>query len=529
MVDKNDGRANFAEALDTDAWLRHDSIAYQAAVRSGAPACFEFKTGLRLTYGELDTLVGKCAGWLERIFGDPRGVRVAMLSRNSINFIVLLYACERAGAIFQPLNWRLAGAELHLLAEMASPRLFVYEEEFESQALEALRDLQITAVRISAEDDRFRAGIDAAPSAAAKPAGPNDPCLLLSTSGTTGKPKGVIVTRKNLFASAVNFSLAGHVTPETVQLCDLPIFHVAALYCQVRSTLFQGGLLYISDRLHVPTTLQRLSDASLGITHYFLVPQIAQMLLDDPAFAKADLSRIAVFTGGAPAPQGVMDRFLTCGIPLTNGLGMSEAGTIMTMPVDLQAIRRKPQSVGIPAYMLEVRVVSADGRDAEAGQVGEIWLRGPSITPGYWNNPEATSAAFSGSWFKTGDAGRRDEDGFYHLVDRWKDMYISGGENVYPAEVESVILSVDAVADAAVIGVPDQRWGEVGCAYVVLREAATVEAEQILAHCSRRLARYKQPALIRFVEDIPRTASGKIKKDILRRQFADTLPQSSGS
>ena len=508
----------------SDPWFECDSVAYQASLRPESPACFEFKTATRLTYRQLDGLVGRCGGWLFKTLGDPSGVRVAMLSRNSINFVVLNYACERIGAIFQPLNWRLSGHELRMLVEMASPRILIYEEEFEFQAVEAMQDFPIVAVKIDAREDRFRAGIGAAPVVAGKAAGPNEPCLLLSTSGTTGKPKGVIVTRRNLFFSAINFALAGQVTDKTVQLCDLPMFHVAGLYGPVRSTLFCGGLICISDRFHGSTTLQRMSDPQLGITNYFLVPQIAQVLLDDPAFAKADLSRMRIFTGGAPLPLSVAEKFLARSIPLVNGFGMTEIGTVMTMPTDLDVIRRKPQSAGVRSHAIDVRIVSAEGRDVETGQVGEIWLRGPSVTQGYWNNPQATSAAFVDSWFRTGDAARCDQDGFYYLVDRWKDMYISGGENVYPAEVESVILSMSGVADVGVIGVPNARWGEVGCAYVVPSEGASVSAEQLLAHCSSRLARYKQPAWIRFIETIPRTASGKIRKDLLRRQFDDSTP-----
>ncbi len=505
-------------------WLARDAVAYHATVRPNHLACLEFKTGERVTYRELDRLIAKCTGWLFQVLGDPSGVRVAILARNSIDFVVLHYACERAGAIFQPLNWRLSGPELQVLAQLGEPQLFIYEQEFELQAREAVSGLSAIALEISPQEDRLRAAIEASDAVAPQPGGPDTPCTLLSTSGTTGKPKGVIVNRRNGFFSSFGFSSAGQMQLDSVMLTELPMFHVAALYSGVRATLFAGATLCIADRFATGSTLQRLSDPALGITHYFVVPQIAQMLIDDPAFRAADFPRLkAVFTGGAPVPQILIERYVAAGVPLVNGFGMSETGTVFTMPMDLEIIARKPKSAGLPAPAIEARLVGLDGKDVKPGDPGEVWLRGPGVTPGYWNQPEATRNAFADGWFKTGDAACQDEDGFYQLIDRWKDMYITGGENVYPAEVESVLAAVQGVADAAVIGVPDPRWGESGCAYIVLEAGAAVTAEEILSHCAVRLARYKHPSRFVFVEALPRNAGGKIKKDVLRRQFEEAL------
>jgi fatty-acyl-CoA synthase len=517
-----DTMANEISAGHPPAWLARDAVAYHASVRPNHLACLEFKTGERVTYRELDRLIAKCAGWLFHSLGEPLGVRVAILARNSINFIVLHYACERVGAIFQPLNWRLSGPELQVLAQLGEPQLFIYEQEFERQAREAVSGLSAMTVEISPEEDRFRSAIDASDPAVPRPAGPDAPCTLLSTSGTTGKPKGVIVTRRNAFFGGFNFASVGQIQLDSVLLCDLPTFHVAALYSGPRATLFCGATLCIADSFAAEATLQRLSDPNLGITHYFLVPQIAQTLIEDPAFRPAHFPRLeAIFTGGAPVPQILIERYVAAGIPLINGFGMSETGPVFTMPIDLEAIGRKPLSAGPLAPAVEARVVDRDGNDVKPGDAGEVWLRGPGVTPGYWNQPDATRNAFADGWFKTGDAARQDDDGFYQLIDRWKDMYITGGENVYPAEVESVLAAVQGVADAAVIGVPDPRWGESGCAYIVLDAGAAVTAEEILSHCSARLARYKHPSRFLFVEALPRNAGGKVKKDILRRQFEE--------
>jgi fatty-acyl-CoA synthase len=507
---------------DTPAWFDKDPIQYHAGVRPNRLACLEFRSRERLTYRELDRQIAQCAGLLVKMLGKPAGVRVAVLARNSLDLVLLHYACERTGAIFVPLNWRLSGPELKLLLEDARPRIFVYEEEFDRAAVEAASGLsQLSVIRIALGNNEFRSGVRASEPAANSFAPLDAPCTFLDTAGTTGKPKGVIVTRANLFFGAFNISHVAHLGPDSVMLCDAPMFHVIGLSAQVRGTFYAGGVLVISDRFTPSGTLERIADRELGVTHYFCVPQMAQAVIDDPSFRSQNLSHLkGLFIGGAPLPETLALRFVAAGVCVSQGFGMSETGTVAHMPLDLDVIRRKPRSVGLPAPAVEMRLVTADGRDTTPGEPGELWLRGPGISPGYWNQPEVTRQAFAGGWFHTGDVARRDDDGFYELVDRLKDMYITGGENVYPFEVESAILTLPGVADAAVVGVPSERWGESGCAYVALRPGATVTAEQVLAHCATRLARFKLPAWVRFVESIPRTASGKILKDVLRRDFA---------
>jgi fatty-acyl-CoA synthase len=219
-------------------------------------------------------------------------------------------------------------------------------------------------------------------------------------------------------------------------------------------------------------------------------------------------------------PPALTKKLLADGIMAVNGYGLSETGTAIHIPLDPMIAEVKLGSVGTPAPFIDVRLVGQDGHDVKIGEIGEIWLKGPGVTQGYWNQPEVNAKCFEGHWLKTGDAARQDEDGFYFIVDRWKDLYISGGENVYPAEVESALREIDGVLDAGVIGVPDEKWGESGCAFVVLASNAKMDSDAILDRCSERLARYKHPAHIRFVDAIPRNASGKILKNLLRDQFA---------
>jgi fatty-acyl-CoA synthase len=280
----------------------------------------------------------------------------------------------------------------------------------------------------------------------------------------------------------------------------------------------------ISDRFAPRTTLERLSDPRLGVTHYFVVPQMVEALMREPGIDEADFSRLtALFSGGGPLSPELVKACLDRGVMLINGYGMSEIGSGIHMPLDPAFIAGNSQTVGFPAPYLEVMLAGADGASVPRGEVGEIWLRGPSVSPGYWNQPEATAASRAGDWFRTGDLARQQEDGAYVIVDRLKDMYISGGENVYPAEVEAVLRQVAGVADAAVIGIPDGRWGEVGCAFVQLApdsKSIQFDAEGAIRRAvGERLARYKQPARIVVVEAIPRTASGKPRKNLLREGF----------
>jgi fatty-acyl-CoA synthase len=504
-----------------DAITRADFIAYHARVRPTQTAAVHLAAKRQMTYSELDREVAKCASVLAERVAQPDGARVAMLGRNSLAHLVLHFACVRVGAIFQPLNWRLSGAELRAQVLDATPELFVWQSEFDDAAQQASDNTSVCqSLRIAPDNDELQIAIERASPCEARDFGNDAPITLLYTSGTTGKPKGVIVTRGNAWATAFNFSLTNEVGPRDVLLCDMPLFHVAGLFGVARAALFMGGTVLISDRFVPEVALQRMSDRTLGITHYFAVPQMAMAMLQDPTWSTSDLTRLkALVIGGAPLPKSVVERLLADGVMPIEGYGISEAGTVTGIPLDRDVLRRKAGSCGIPSMLIEMRLVGPDGNDVGVDEVGEMWLKGPSVTPGYWNQREITAKSFHDGWFKTGDAGRRDADGFFQIVDRWKDMFITGGENVYPAEIEAALVEHAAVAECAVVGVPDERWGEAGCAYIVSR--GPLAKWEVLAHCQARLARYKVPKHVRFVDELPRTGSGKVKKDALRRAFAE--------
>jgi fatty-acyl-CoA synthase len=306
----------------------------------------------------------------------------------------------------------------------------------------------------------------------------------------------------------------------SVALCDMPLFHLAGLYTMVRSPLQAGATVLLSRQFDPTTTLSVLGDATLAVTHYFSVPQMAATLWSHLDFEPRRLRNLVSWTiGGAPNPKAQSERFLTAGIPISEGFGMSETGSNFAMPPhDVARALSKAGSCGTPLLSIEARIIDDEGHDVSVGECGELLIRGPSVCMGYWNQPELTANAFLNGWFRTGDAAKRDSDGYYFIVDRKKDMFISGGENVYPAEIEAVLAELPEVAESAVVAVPDARWGEVGRVYVIPAAGHMVSPEHILSFCAARLAKYKIPQSAVITEAIPRTASGKVQKHLLRDQ-----------
>ncbi len=468
-------------------------------------------TGEQWTWSKLDSAIDRAAAWLVSRFGPGSGTRIASLARNHPNILVLQLACVRAGAIFVPFNWRLATAEIAALIDDADPALIFHDQEFIVPNSRA-KCLEIAQL----------AGLGEAGSRPPKTArrGWEETATLLYTSGTSGHPKGVMISEANAFWGASNFIHGSLVSHNSVFLCDMPMFHTAGLFAAVRVPILAGGTLWISQGFDPAATIARIADTNLKITHYFSVPQMATTLWQHPDFTPEKFQGLDLYvTGGAPNPKAQVERFARAGIRFSDGFGMSETCSNFAMPVlDVERLIDKAGSCGLPLISVEARIVDDRGNDVGPGQTGELWVRGPSVTRGYWNQPELTASAFSDGWFKTGDAAMQDADGFFFIVDRKKDMFISGGENVYPAEVEAVVAELVEVSECAVVGVPDARWGEVGRAYVIPAAAHTITAEAILAHCASRLAKFKVPVTAVITDALPRTASGKLQKHLLKAQ-----------
>ena len=493
-----------------------DPVATYTASRPGGSAVVDLESSRQWTYQELNRAVDRLAAWLVGEFGENSGARVATLAKNCAEMLILQLAGARAGTIFVPLNWRLADAEIEALVADAGPAVLFLEAEFAAPS-KATRILPIAdALSLGAHGNR--------PARSARR--PFDAVTtLLYTSGTSGRPKGVMLSEANAFWGCINFIFGNHVTMHSVFLCDMPLFHTAGLYAASRVPLQAGGCVLISKGFDAHKTLQRLCDPALGVTHYFSVPQMAARLWNEPGFDPQRLRKLVGWAiGGAPNPKAQTERFVRAGIKITEGFGMSETGSNFGMPThDIELLCKKAGSCGVPFMTVEPKIVDDEGREVQAGTVGELWLRGPCITSGYWNQPETTAKAFRDGWFLTGDAAMRDEDGFYYIVDRRKDMYISGGENVYPAEVEAAIAELTEVAECAVVGIPDARWGEVGRVYVVPVPGRAITAEDLLAHCARRLAKFKVPRTAVITDSLPRTSSGKVQKHVLRKRAIEEL------
>lgn len=485
-----------------------DHVALQARLQPDRPAAVDLASGRSWTYAELDAAIARAAAVLRRR-GVGEGERLAALARNRVLLVVLHLACARLGAIFVPLNWRLSPAEIAALAEDAAPALVVGDAQLAAAGLQGL-DL-----------DALQTEIDAAEPEAAGAGDRERVSLILYTSGTSGRPKGAMLSERNLDQTAINFGRLGKVTHESVFLVDAPMFHIIGLVTSIRPVLMHGGTILVSDGFEPARTLNRLGDPALGVTHYFCVPQMAAMLRALPDFDASALRGLtAIFTGGAPHPASDIRAWLTQGVPVVDGYGMSEAGTVFGMPADAALIGARAGSAGLPMPAVHTRIVDDRDRDCPPGIPGELLLKGDNVFLGYWGRPEETARAFTeDGWFRTGDIALADAEGYHWLVDRKKDMFISGGENVYPAEIEAALADHPAIVECAVVGVPDPQWGEVGHLVATCREDVTVELATILAHLESRLARYKLPKGLTLVEALPRTASGKILKTVLRERL----------
>jgi fatty-acyl-CoA synthase len=487
-----------------------DVTAKRAELAPGRIALEEVATGLTLTYAALDAGAARAAALLASR-GVSEGDRVAILCRNCIAFFELLFACGKAGAILVPLNWRMPPSELDRLVADAAPKLLFYGAE-DAAAARALADPPAT---IGLDED-YRALAEASPPAPARPVWPADGIwYLIYTSGTTGRPKGVIYTYRMAVANYVNVASAIDLASTDATPNFLPLFHTAGINLHSLPTLMQGGRVLILESFDADTMVALFE--ARRIDTFFAVPTVYQALLDHPRFAAAPLGHVRSWgCGGAPLSDMLVERCRGLGIRICNGMGMTETGptAFLARPEDAW---ERIGSVGKPQLLARARIVDQEGRDVPDDEVGDLLFAGPAVTPGYWNNAEATRAAFTpDGWLRSGDLARRDAEGFYYIVGRRKEMFISGGENVFPAEVENVLAAHPAVTEAAVVAAPHPRWGEVGRAFVQLSPgAAPPRPAELDAFCRARLAAYKVPRSFEFVPDFPRTAAGKVQKHLL--------------
>lgn len=475
-------------------------------------AFIEAASGRRLTYRDFDERAERAASVLLE-HGLGPGDRVATLTLNGTAFFEVLFAAARIGVIVVPLNWRLSVEEIRAIVADCGPRLLLHDD---ANAAMAAR-LPVPQLTLAGYDAKVAAAPLARHSDGAWAA--NGIWYLLYTSGTTGKPKAVIQTFGMALANYVNVVQAIDLTSADRVLNFLPLFHTAGINLYTLPTLIAGGSVTVLPKFDVDQVMAAIAEGA--VTCFFGVPTVYQSIAQHAGFAASDLGRVRSWgCGGASLPEPLLRTFLGRFVRVCNGYGMTETGPTLCL-MDAGNVEAKIGSAGKPQLLSQIRIVDTGGRPLGSGLSGEIQVRGANVTPGYWNNPAATKAAFTADgWLRTGDVARLDEDGYVTVVDRIKDMFISGGENVYPAEVEHALLAHPEVLEAAVIGVADERWGEVGRAFVVPRTAKKPDAESLRTYCRERIAAYKVPKTIQIVAELPRTAAGKVQKHILRSRHA---------
>jgi fatty-acyl-CoA synthase len=484
-----------------------------------------------ITYRDWNRAANRTAHLL-RALGVSKGDRVAVLAQNCVAYLDLWFACGKLGAIMQTLNWRLTTHELAALVFDAAPTVFVYGPEYAGHTLTIREQAPVVAHYVALEsatctvaDDR---SFDERAQLPDTPPPPveltyDDPWTICYTGGTTGLPKGAILTHGNITWNAINTVMSWGLMPDDVTILNAPLFHTGGLNVFTAPLVQIGGTSIVCRAFDTDQVFDLIRDA--GVTIYFGVPTMFTAMQQHPRWETADFSRLRMLlSGGAPCPLPIFQRFWERGVDFKTGYGLTEAGpnTFWLPPAD---VRRKPGAVGFPLLHIDVMIVDAAGRTCETGEVGELLVRGPHVCAGYWNRPEETARAIVDGWLHTGDLACRDAEGYYTIVGRLKDVIISGGENIYPAEVESVLAAHPAVLEVALIGAPDPKWGEVPWAVVVPRPGQTLDLEALFAFAGKRLARFKLPKRIVTVSELPRTGAGKIDKELLKKDHVFVLKE----
>ena len=477
---------------------------------------------MRLTYGQsMDRMLRIAAGLKHHNLEG--GDRVALLLGNCLEFALCFFAVSMVGGVSVILNTRLESQELDYIINDAGPTILIAHQDF-WERIEPIRD------RLTTVKHMFVVTDEAAPQGAipykallnegrvGKPLDPdeNDLCCLMYTSGTTGLPKGAMITHRNIVINSVNCQRVEDFQPEDINLIIVPLFHATGLFGQLVLSVYGGGTSVIMREYKTNKALELIEKEAATFTA--TVPTVLWMMMNWPDFQKYDLGHFRkIMYGGSPSTE-VLIRALNKNFPnakLCEGFGMTEATVVVTL-LPPEDTLRKLGSVGLPVPFMDVKVIDGDGTALAAGEVGELCIKGPTICAGYWNKEEATKEAFRDGWLHTGDLAGIDEEGFIYIKGRKKEMIIRGGENVYCVEVEDVLYSHPKVLEAALVGVPDDVFGEEGKAVVVLRPGEEASAEDIQEHCRERLARYKVPKYVVFLDDLPKNPSGKVLKNKLR-------------
>ena len=487
---------------------QQDWISKWALYSPNKIAIQEHESGKEITYKSLNDCANGIAQYLNSEYNIVKGDRVAVLAEYDIEYVALFSASQKAGFIIVPINYRLAQAEVIDIIRDASPKLILTQNKYDhlvsqdfaniNQDYNVLNTIGGTEINTitQVEDD--------------------DPIFIIYTSGTTGKPKGVKYTHKMLFWNSINTALSLKLNAESRTVNVMPPFHTGGWNVLLTPFLHHGGFVSMCNKFDAEKVLQTI--ASLRCNIFMGVPTMLGMMANEASFDGIDLSCLDyIIVGGESMPIPLIERYARKGVAIRQGYGMTEVGPNLTSLHQDDSINKKG-SIGRPNFYVQHRIIHENGHDCKANEAGELWLRGPMVTPGYWHNDIATKDAFSpdGQWFKTGDIVIEDEDKYLYIVDRLKNMFISGAENVYPAEIEKILRQLADIQECAVIGVKDEKWGEVGKAFIVKPAESLISDEEIRNFCISKLAKYKVPKYITFIAALPKTDSGKIDRKLLK-------------
>ena len=472
-----------------------DLLGERARLTPEKIALVEVRSGRRYTYAELDRRASAMARWWTNR-GIRKGDRVGILSENRVEYVDAFFAAGKSGVVLVPLNTRLTESERANLIDDADVQLVM-----DSHALDDIPPGDFTAVSCD----------------------PESLWCLLYTSGTTGRPKGVMLPHRMVIWNGYNTVASWQLREDDIAPVFTPMYHAGGLAVFLTPLFVIGGTVILHDRFDASQVWRTIEKERA--TLLFGVPATFKMMQEAPEFATADIASVRwCISGGAPLPSYLIDQYQRRGLVFKQGYGLTEAG-VNCFAMTAEEARCKAGSIGKPMMFAQTRICDGEGLDLQCGETGELWLRGPHVCAGFWKQPDATAAAIGpDGWLRTGDLAHRDADGFFYIDGRIKDMYISGGVNVYPAEIENVLLQHPDIKDAAVLGVADARWGETGVAFVVRREGTAVTTARILNFLESKLARYKLPKSIEFMDVLPRTPYGKVVKPELREWYQRRQP-----
>ena len=505
--------------------IAFDWLARRSEVSPEKTALVDLATERELTYRQLNQRANRLANAWQGQWGIKKGDRVALLARNRPEYLEALFAAAKLGAILVPLNIRLAYQELAYILGDCRPRGLMLEEEFES-TIGAVKDklsIEHYLVFDKPGDDQphpyeaFIAAAEEQTPAIPNPVTLDDVCTIIYTSGTTGFPKGAMATHNAMLFNAVNTMVTGTLRPSDVYLLCLPLFHTGGLNVRATPTLYAGGTVVIMQEFNPGEILRLINEKK--VNSLFFVATMWVFLCQHPNFAATDFSGIKIAaSGGEPLPPWTQKALQEKGVLLGSPYGMTEAGPLTTW-MDPEDNLVKVGSVGLPTFHTRMRVVDDEGVDLPPNEVGEIIMQGPCVTIGYWNNPEGTAKAIRDGWFYTGDLGEKDADGYLWIRGRKKEMIISGGENIYPAEIERVLSQHPKISEVAVFGIPSEKWGMSPHAVICPKPGEVLSQEEVIQFMDGKLARYKIPKTVSFMDELPKSSAGKAMKRVLQEAY----------